>query len=114
MQAELKPAAEKFIRRMLRMSGSASSAFRLRVRLGGCSGPSAEFDIEPAESAADVTWTPQGITIHLDQESATLLEGATVDFADTRISSGFAITLAAGNGACCSSGSSASQLVSLG
>jgi iron-sulfur cluster assembly protein len=114
MQATLTPAAEKFIRRMLRLGGGSNAAFKMRVRPGGCSGYSAEFDIEAADAKADVVWQPEGVKIHLDQESATLIEGATVDFVDNLGQSGFNFILPGGPAQCCSPSPSAPQLVTLG
>ena len=50
MDLNLTPSAEKFIRRMVRFSGgTAASASRSS---GGCSGLSAEFDVEAAPRPA--------------------------------------------------------------
>jgi predicted Fe-Mo cluster-binding NifX family protein len=48
------PAAEKFMRRMVRFSGAGRRAgFRLTVSAGGCSGYSSEFTVEAAPLAGD-------------------------------------------------------------
>ena len=42
------PAAEKFIRRMVRFSEHPEGGFRLTVSAGGCSGYNSEFTVVPA------------------------------------------------------------------
>jgi len=88
MNFTLTPAAEKFIRRMLRFSAG-GGGFRLAVTAGGCSGLAAEFDVEAAPRAGDVAVEKDGITFYLPAESRLLLEGVTIDFAETPMQSGF-------------------------
>lgn len=85
----LAPGAEKFIRRMLRFSGVASPGFRLEVSAGGCSGYNANFSVEAAPQAGDATVDVGDIRLYLPAESRLLLEGVTVDFAETPTNSGF-------------------------
>lgn len=88
MNFTLTPAAEKFIRRMLHFSAG-SGGFRLTVTAGGCSGLAAEFDVEAAPRAGDAAVEKDGITFYLPAESRLLLEGVTIDFAETPMQSGF-------------------------
>jgi iron-sulfur cluster assembly accessory protein len=88
MNPTLTPAAEKFIRRMLRFSAGAGG-FRLTVTPGGCSGLSAEFDVEAAPRAGDATLTFGDINLYLPAESRILLQDVTIDFSETPTSSGF-------------------------
>ena len=47
MELSLTPAAEKFVRRMIRFCGAGEQAgFRLMVSAGGCSGLASEFTVE--------------------------------------------------------------------
>ncbi len=82
-------AAEKFIRRMLRFNGTGGSGFRLAVTAGGCSGLAAEFDVEASPRAGDVVFEHKDLRLFLPAESRLLLDGVTVDFAETPTSSGF-------------------------
>jgi len=102
MNVTMTPAAEKFIRRMLRFSGVLESGFRLAVTPGGCSGLAAEFDVEPAPRQGDAVVEINGLRLFLPAESRLLLEGVTIDFADTRMSSGFVFHDPKSNGASCS------------
>ncbi len=111
MEIVLTPAAERWIRRMLRMSGVATAVFRLRVKPGGCSGLAVEFDVEAAPTAGDTMWQSSAGTICLDAASEKLLDGATVDFVDSLAQSGFVIKTPEPVAACCSA---APQLVSIG
>ena len=47
------PAAEKFMRRMVRFSATPAGGFRLTVAPGGCSGYSSEFSVEAAPHSGD-------------------------------------------------------------
>lgn len=104
------PAAEKFMRRMVRFSGQGEGAgFRLTVSAGGCSGYSAEFTVEGAPLAGDEVLAVGDLKVFLPAESRLMLDGVTIDFADTPTSSG--LTFFNPNaGACgCSSSSSSAQ-----
>jgi len=83
MQFTLTPAADKFIRRMLRFNGGAGSGFRLSVTAGGCSGLSGQFEVEAAPRTGDVVFDLGGIRFFLPAESRLLLDGVTVDFTET-------------------------------
>jgi iron-sulfur cluster assembly accessory protein len=87
MNFTLTPAAEKFIRRMLRFNGG--SGFRLSVSAGGCSGLAAEFDVEAAPRSNDSVFDYGDIKFFLPAESRLLLDGVTIDFAETATQSGF-------------------------
>jgi iron-sulfur cluster assembly accessory protein len=82
------PAAEKFMRRMVRFSESPAGGFRLTVTPGGCSGYSAEFTVEAAPQGNDAELLVNGLRVFLPAESRLLLDGVTVDFADTPTQSG--------------------------
>ena len=80
----LTPAAAKFMTRMVRFSGEPDGAgFRLQVSAGGCSGFNSEFTVEAAPQAGDAVVDVDGVRMFLPAESRLLLEGVTIDFADT-------------------------------
>ena len=82
------PAAEKFMRRMVRFSATPAGGFRLTVAPGGCSGYTSEFTVEPAPQGGDSELAVNGLRVFLPAESRLLLDGVTVDFADTPLQSG--------------------------
>jgi len=88
MNFTLTPAAEKFIRRMIRFNGGAGSGFRLAVSAGGCSGLAAQFDVEAAPRSGDAVFGYGDIKFFLPAESRLLLDGVTIDFAETAVQSG--------------------------
>lgn len=88
MNFTLTSAAERFIRRMIRFDGGAGSGFRLAVSPGGCSGLAAEFDVEAAPRAGDAVFELGDIKFFLPAESRLLLDGVTIDFAETPTQSG--------------------------
>lgn len=85
----LTPAASKFISRMVRFSGQpAGAGFRLQVSAGGCSGYNSEFTVEASPLPGDAVVEVEGLRLFLTAESRLLLDGVTVDFADTPTKSG--------------------------
>ncbi len=88
MDMTITAAAEKFIRRMLRLGGEGGSGFRLVVTAGGCSGLSGNFSIENKPCAGDAVYEHNGLRLFLPAESRMLLQGVTVDFADTPTQTG--------------------------
>jgi iron-sulfur cluster assembly protein len=89
MQLSLAPPAEKFIKRLLRFDGGPGSGLRLQVTAGGCSSLAAEFSVENAPKAGDTVIEIGGLKLFLPAESRLLLDGVTIDFADTPTQSGF-------------------------
>ncbi len=81
--------AASFMRRMIRFNGGAADAgFRLVVSSGGCSGFNSSFTVEAAPQEGDAVLDSNGIKVFLPAESSRVLEGVTVDFADTAMSTG--------------------------
>jgi iron-sulfur cluster assembly accessory protein len=84
------PAAEKFMRRMVRFSAHPAGGFRLSVAPGGCSGYSSVFTVEPAPLGGDAELAVNGLRVFLPAASQPLLDGVTVDFSESAVQSGFA------------------------
>ena len=82
------PAAEKFMRRMVRFSTNPAGGFRLTVAPGGCSGYSSEFTVEAAPQGGDAELAINGLRVFLPAESRLMLDGVTVDFAETPTQAG--------------------------
>lgn len=99
------PAALKFVARMVRFSEHPTGGFRLTVTPGGCSGYNSEFTIEaaPLDGDAEVQLS-NGMRVFLPAESRLMLEGVTIDFADTPTKSG--LTFFNPNAAACGCSSS--------
>jgi iron-sulfur cluster assembly protein len=100
-------AAERFMKRMVRFSGlpnTDTAGFRLTVSPGGCSGYQSEFTVEPVPLEGDKPFVINGLTLFLPAESRLMLEGVTVDFADTPTQSG--LTFFNPNAAACGCSSS--------
>lgn len=112
MDLKLTPAAEKFISRMVRFGGAGENAgFRLMVSAGGCSGLASEFSVEPAALPGDAVVEVNSVKFFLPAESRLLLEGATMDFADTPTNSG--LTFVTPNSPSCGCSSSSSSVASI-
>jgi len=94
------------MRRMVRMGGGQAAGFRLEVSPGGCFGLAAQFDVESRPRLDDVVLESNGLRLFMSQESHRLLEGATVDFVDSRTHSGFSIIAPNAAKACASSAAS--------
>lgn len=82
------PAAEKFMRRMVRFSEAPTGGLRLTVTPGGCSGLSSSFTVEASPQAGDAEHDVNGLRLFLPAESRLLLDGVSVDFKDTPTQSG--------------------------
>jgi iron-sulfur cluster assembly accessory protein len=112
MNITITPAAEKFMRRMVRFGGvGADGGFRLTVTPGGCSGYSSEFSVETGPQAGDAALDVNGLKVFLPAQSRLMLDGFTVDFADTPMESGltFVNPNAASCGTCGTSGATGSN-----
>jgi iron-sulfur cluster assembly protein len=103
MQFTITPAAQKFVRRMIQFSVNPSGGFRLRVSPGGCSGLSAEFDVEAEPRQGDQEFLVEGLKFYLPAESRLLLDGVTIDFADSASSGGLVFRDPKNTGSCKSS-----------
>lgn len=108
-------AAEKFIRRMLRLAGTSESGFRLVVTAGGCSGLAGDFSIETAPRPGDAVVDHNGMRFFLPAESRLFLDGVTIDFADTSTQTGLVLhdPKAASGGCSSSANSSVPQVASI-
>jgi iron-sulfur cluster assembly accessory protein len=85
---EITPAAQKFIRLMLLADGPAGSGFRLVLSPGGCSGLAADISVRPTPESGDAVVERNGVKLFLPAESRLLLDGVTIDFADTASQTG--------------------------
>jgi iron-sulfur cluster assembly accessory protein len=81
------------VKELLTAEGAADLALRVAVRPGGCSGFSYEMFFDGDIAADDQTAEyGEAVRVVVDQASAQLLEGATLDYKDGLDQSGFAIT----------------------
>lgn len=87
-QLTVTAAAETFMRRMVRFSEHPAGGFRLTVTPGGCSGYASAFTVEPTPQAGDAEIGVNGLRLFLPAESRLLLDGVTVDFADSPAQTG--------------------------
>jgi len=79
------------VRTLMEQEGVADLALRVAVRPGGCSGFSYEMFFDTDVSDDDTTVDFSGVRVVVDQSSASLLEGATLDYKDGLQGAGFAI-----------------------
>jgi iron-sulfur cluster assembly accessory protein len=82
------PKAHRFMRMMLMSDGGPGAGFRLAVSPGGCSGLSAEIAVLAEPLPGDAVVDRDGVKLFLPAESRLLLNGVTVDFAETPTSTG--------------------------
>lgn len=101
MNFSITPSAEKFMRLMLRADGAPGSGFRLAVSPGGCSGLSADISVKAQPEPGDAVVERNGVKLFLPAESRLLLNGVTIDFADTPSQTG--LVFHDPNGPSCSS-----------
>lgn len=81
------------VKELLEAEGDEDLALRVAVRPGGCSGFSYEmfFDGERADSDAEESFG-DNVKVVVDEQSAQLLVGATLDYKDGLDQSGFSIS----------------------
>jgi iron-sulfur cluster assembly accessory protein len=89
MNLTVTPAAQKFISRLLRFDGGPGSGLSLKVSPGGCSGLAPEFSVQAAPGAGEQPFEFNDVRLFLPAESRLLLDGVTIDFADTPLQTGF-------------------------
>lgn len=104
MAFEITPAAQKFIRMMVLTDGGPSSGFRLAVSPGGCSGLAADISVKSEPEPGDAVVETGGVKLFLPAESRILLDGVTIDFADTPAQTGLVFHDPKATGTCSSSG----------
>lgn len=76
---------------LLAQEGNPELALRVAVRPGGCSGFSYEMFFDSDIAGDDVTATFGAVRVVVDPASASLLQGATLDFKDGLQGAGFSI-----------------------
>lgn len=77
------------VNRFIENSDKNIAGLRIKVDGGGCSGFQYGLRLEEEVSDGDVVQDVQGLTMLIDEASAPLLEGVTVDFVDSMEGSGF-------------------------
>ena len=65
---------------------------RVAVRPGGCSGFSYEIFFDSAEAADDISGSFGDVNVRLDSQSASLLDGAELNYKDGLSGAGFSIS----------------------
>jgi iron-sulfur cluster assembly protein/iron-sulfur cluster insertion protein len=83
-------AAEK-VRSLIEAEGVPELALRVAVRPGGCSGFSYEMFFDSDVAQDDRSTEVNGVKVVVDESSAMLLDGATLDYRDGLQEAGFSI-----------------------
>jgi len=107
MAFEITPAARKFIGFMLRTDGSPGAGFRLVVSPGGCAGLNADISVLAEPLPGDSAVIMDGVKLFLNAESRLLLDGVTIDFADTPMQTGLVFHDPKATGSCATHGAAA-------
>jgi iron-sulfur cluster assembly accessory protein len=84
------PAVAK-VAELIAQEGNDDLALRVAVRPGGCSGFSYEMFFDTDVAGDDVTASFGAVKVVVDPASASLLQGATLDFKDGLQGAGFSI-----------------------
>lgn len=88
---QLTQAAATKARKLLATSETPEGALRVAVRNGGCSGMRYELLFDGKAQDDDVELEFFGLPVRVDAESATYLDGITIDFSDDLNDAGFKI-----------------------
>ena len=87
----LTPSAATKVKDLIEAEGTPELALRVAVRPGGCSGFSYEMFFDTDVAADDTVNDENGVRVVVDEASAELLKGATLDYKDGLQGAGFAI-----------------------
>lgn len=87
----LTPEAASKVGELLEQEGEEGLALRVAVRPGGCSGFSYEMYFDTEVNDNDQSAEFEGVDVIVDQSSAMLLQGATLDYSDSLQNAGFSI-----------------------
>ena len=79
------------VKTLMEAEGEPGLALRVAVRPGGCSGFSYEMFFDTDVAADDRLTDEAGVRVVVDEASAELLKGATLDYKDGLQGAGFAI-----------------------
>jgi iron-sulfur cluster insertion protein len=79
------------VKDLIEAEGTPQLALRVAVRPGGCSGFSYEMFFDTDVAADDTVNDENGVRVVVDEASAELLKGATLDYKDGLQGAGFAI-----------------------
>jgi iron-sulfur cluster assembly accessory protein len=85
-----KSAADAFLE-LLKKRQLENHALRIFVSGGGCSGYQYGMSLEPEPKASDVSYEQYDVKVVVDETSFLYLRGATIDFVDNLMGSGFKI-----------------------
>jgi iron-sulfur cluster assembly accessory protein len=96
----LTPAAATKVKQLLESENANDLALRVAVRPGGCSGYSYEMYFDGDFAAEDKVESFGEVKVVVDQASAQLLSGASLDYTDGLTESGFKITNPNANRTC--------------
>ncbi len=88
---ELTEVAAEKAKKLLAASEYPQGALRVAVRNGGCSGMRYELLFDEARQEGDVALEFFGLPVWVDPESATFLEGITIDFSEGLNDAGFKV-----------------------
>lgn len=81
--------AKSAVTRFISSTDKPVAGLRIRVEGGGCSGLKYSLKLEESGAEGDQAVDCDGITLLVDETSAPLLQGVTVDFVESMEGSGF-------------------------
>ena len=87
----LSDAAATKLRELTKDETDPNVGLRVYVYSGGCSGFRYGMMLEDQPGADDVRVESQGITVYVDPQSTSLLQGSEIDYLDTLMGAGFTV-----------------------
>ncbi len=79
------------VKSMLQQQQKGDHALRFRAVPGGCAGYQYEITFTKEKNPGDVILDQHGLPVYIDQESASVVRGAEVDYVDGLVNAGFKI-----------------------
>ena len=87
---QLTEAAARALRKAITTTSTPIAGLRLTVVTGGCSGYQYQMGLVENAEPADLSCESRGLAVFIDQSSAALIFGTTIDFIDSLDGAGFA------------------------
>lgn len=88
------------VKELLQQEGHPEALLRVAAQPGGCCGYSYSMALTDQTTPEDTTREFHGVKVVVDNDSASLLDEATIDFVDSLERSGFAIDNPKAGGGC--------------
>lgn len=96
----LQDSAIKKLKEIMKAENKEDHGLRIEVVPGGCSGYKYGLDFDHQKRPDDVVFTQEGVSIYMDPESVSMLDGGSVEYVESLQGAGFKINNPSATGGC--------------